>query len=59
MCVYIYIYIHHPKLSILYMIAHARVLLMIERGCYALCVLLPESARPGHIVSLILTTCVS
>ena len=40
---------------IVYLIAHARVLLMIERGCYALfssfC-FLPESARgPRHLVT--------
>ena len=37
---------------ILYMIAHARILLMIERGCYALFLFLPESARgPRHLVT--------
>ena len=41
---------------ILYLIAHARVLLMIERGCYALfsffLFFFPESARgPRHLVT--------
>ena len=40
---------------ILYLIAHARILLMIERGCYALfsfSFFFPESARgPRHLVT--------